>query len=435
MKPLFDAFLPADANNWKARLEKDLKGITFEQLSVTDNNGILVHPFYTPENINQPKAPLFAQPDWIICEQIKVTDTKAANAQALDALNHGVAGLYFLIENQVNIDELLNDIELSYIYCYFQLNEESCALGKDIAHYLSKNAITTDTVFIGYNPLLKSGNIEWNKEKYLNFVADTLNLNNCCIDGSLLHNAGSNSTYQLAATLAIANEYLHCRAENGSLQHLQKLHVTLTTDTLFYEQIAKLRACRKLLLNLCAAYNISPQIHLHTTTGNIYRSSVDSYTNLLRDTIAGMAAALGGSNSISILPFDAQSTANNSLSLRMSRNQQLIFKEESYLNKVADVGAGSYYIETLTDQIGEKAWTQFQQLESNGGYWQSYNDGTLLKAIHEQAALLIQEYREGKRVLIGVNKFTNPTDLPTPTSTKTVPQQGIQPVNLAEVIL
>ncbi len=116
----------------------------------------------------------------------------------------------------------------------------------------------------------------------------------------------------------------------------------------------------------------------------------------------------------------------------MSRNQQLIFRDESYLDKVADVAAGSYYLETLTVQIAEQAWKQFQDIEQDGGLIASFDKGILKNELEGQAALWIQEYKEGKRVLIGVNKYPNAADKPVAGAPPVTEGPGIQYVKLTE---
>ena len=127
--------------------------------------------------------------------------------------------------------------------------------------------------------------------------------------------------------------------------------------------------------------------------------------------ISGMAAVIGNCDSLSIHHFNNKEE-DNKLATRMSRNQQLIFKEESYLDKVNDISNGSYYIETLTNELATKAWEEFKTIEKEGGFIASVLNGNIKAKIEEQAFNLVNEYKEGKRTLIGVNKFPNANDKP-----------------------
>jgi methylmalonyl-CoA mutase len=434
MEKLFTGFDPANAAAWKARLEKDLKGVTFEQLSVTDRNGIVIHPFYTAEDITATKAPVTTQPDWSICTKLVVTNAKAANTQALNDLNHGASGLCFVIEEIVDPAVLLQDIELPFIYSSFQLTNKTLSFEAALIDYCDTKGWNTATMdcFICYDTIadyLKTGDRDG--DSFIPGHAPQ----QICVDATQLQNAGAASTYELACTLSQLNEYLHLHEEKDALDAVKKLHISLSTDTSFFEQIAKLRALRTLVPLVLNEYNISPVLHLHIETANTYRSSFDSYSNLLRDTIAGMAAVIGGCNSLYIHPFDETLREPTDFSMRMSRNQQLIFKEESYLNKVADAAAGSYYLETLTEQIAEQAWVLFKEIETEGGLLASFDKDIIQKKINEQAAQLVQEYKDGKRVLIGVNKFVDAKDQPKPSILKQATGKGLKPLFLAEEII
>jgi methylmalonyl-CoA mutase len=434
MEQLFTDFNIADAQAWKARLEKDLKGVTFEQLSVTDRNGITIHPFYTNEDIVTTKEPVTTQPDWSICASIKVADAKAANTQALAELNNGASGLCFYIEQDIDPSILLQDIELPYIYSCFRLDKNAAAIAAKFETYFrfrewNINEMNCFFCLDSICDFISSG------EKTDIVPEDFLPSQQLCIDAAMYQNAGATTAYELACSLAQLNEYLNLREQSGQTSSIKKIQVTLATDTSFFEQIAKLRAFRKLLPLIFEQYNISPAIHLHVETSNTYRSPFDSYSNLLRDTIAGMAAVIGGCDSLYIRPFNETLEEPTDFSRRMSRNQQLIFKEESYLDKVADAAAGSYYLETLTEQIAEQAWNSFKEIEHAGGLLAAFEKGIIQSKIAQQAQQLIQEYKEGKRVLIGVNKFVNAKDEPQPAVLKQPAGKGLKPLLLANEIL
>src|SRR5699024_237267 len=101
----------------------------------------------------------------------------------------------------------------------------------------------------------------------------------------------------------------------------------------------------------------------------------DPYTNLLRTSTESMAAAIAGCDALTILPFDRHFRQPDAFSRRIARNQQLILREESFMDKAADPAAGSYYIEQLTDQIGKQAWTIVRNIGKEGGLFQAIEDG------------------------------------------------------------
>ncbi|MES2478274.1 MAG: methylmalonyl-CoA mutase family protein [Bacteroidota bacterium] len=431
MNALFEEFSASNAQAWKERLAKDLKGITFEDLSVQDRNGNTIRPFYTSEEISKANRAVFNHKDWTICAQIKVTNEKEANANALSELESGVSGLYFIINTRVDISVLLKDIQLPYIQTRFVLSENALAFFGDWNEYVITNKLSDIDALLIYDPIassLKTNQWNLNKDKaqWLKSSGTTLS-----VDATLFQNAGACSAYQIACTLAQTNEYLNWLSEEGKIKELKRINVSISTGTDFFEEIAKLRALRLTIHNLTAAYSISVSVELHAETSDAYRSAFDAYSNLLRDTLSGMAAVLGGCDSLLIHPFDQNKNEESNLSKRMSRNQQLIMKEESYFNQIADASAGSFYIENLTEQLAVQGWELFKVIEQDGGIIES--SYKIRQEIELQAKQWVEEYKSGKRVLIGVNKFVDAKDQPKPFSSEHF--AGIQPISLSEQLI
>ncbi len=124
-----------------------------------------------------------------------------------------------------------------------------------------------------------------------------------------------------------------------------------------------------------------------------------------------MSAILGGANAVSNLAYDALYHKDNEFGDRIARNQLLVLKNESYLDKVNNPADGSYYIESLTQQLAEKALVLFKDLEENGGFLKQLNDGTIQRKIQESAQKEQDLFDSGKEVLLGTNKYPNPHDL------------------------
>ena len=432
MNALFEEFSSSNAAAWKERLVKDLKGIGFEDLSVQDRNGNTIHPFYTSEDKTDIQQSIFSHKDWVICTQIKVDNEAAANQQALQELAHGATGLCFILKQSVDLAALLAQIEIEHIHTRFTLSSEALGFYADWQQYLhsqNKQSLSTTIIFDPIAQAVQSNStISESKSTWLQHTTDCI-----AIDARIFQNAGANSAYQLACTLAQLNEYLFWLQENEQLNAIQKVDISLAVGTDFFEEIAKCRALQLCTNNLLAAYQLNAQVQLHIETSDIYRSPFDAYSNLLRDTIAGMAAVLGGCNSLFIHPFDQSKQGGSALSQRMSRNQQLIFKEEAYLNQIADAASGSFYLETLSEQIAEQAWSMFQAIEEKGGIIADQQN--IQATITAQAAELIQAYKEGKRVLIGVNKYIDPKDAPSPVPEAQQASAGISPIYLTQAIV
>lgn len=431
MKSLFNEFASATTEDWKQRLAQDLKGIPFEALHTTDRNGLIIHPFYHIDEAIKAE-PVFTHPDWEIVGKIRVSDVAAANKQALHELNGGATGLHFVVAQLIDFELLLQDISVPHILLQFTLLSEQAVILAALRNYLAvkEYELSTLNLFVGvdYIATALTEAHSADEQTCLDLIRQTKHI---CIDATIYQQSGATSTYEIGCLLAQLNEYLHLLQQDD----IQRISITVATDTQFFEQIAKLRALRKVVKFLLRQYDRQPEVYLQVITSDIYRSPFDAYSNLLRDTIAGMAAVIGGCNSLYIPPFDKDKNPENSFSNRLSRNQQLIFKEESYLNKVADIGAGSYYLEALTAQLANKGWEIFQELELEGGLLAAVEKGIVPQQISLQAHQLVDAYTSGKKVLIGVNKFPNSQDMPEPKPNTTIVSKGLQPLKLSSALI
>lgn len=422
MQKLFTEFTPTTATQWKEQLVKDLKGIDYNTLVWKTNSGIDITPFYTHENITTDPAPVFTASDWAICEWIAVTDEKTANTQALNALQNGASGLVFSIEKPLDYAAMVKDISIEHIYCLFIVHKKEVYDG---LHTFLNSIQKGNTCFIEFDNLL-SGTSGINAKDSV-----------ICINTTIYQEAGANAVNELAFSLAHLNEYLTSASEKNTLKDLKKIHLSLSVGSDFFMEIAKLRALRKLFHFLLAQYSIMAELHIHAQTTSINKSNIDSYNNMLRSTTEAMSASIGGANSILVFPFDVAFNQQNDFSSRMARNQQLILKDESYLNVVADMSAGSYYIETITETLCEKAWEQFKVIEGKGGLSACVTSNYIPELIAKDAEVLIQQFKEGKLVLVGVNKFQNKngkTENTGKMTEKSTPflNSGIKPITLSD---
>ena len=350
---------------------------------------------------------MFTHNDWAICEYIIVKNEKDANTQALNALSNGASGLVFVIDHKIDSAVLLKGISVQHIYTLFKI---SSAFVEELQNTLKSmecgNQCFIDTDVIAH--FAQTGNwiSSYEKDLYSQKSDSTV-----AVDGRLYQEAGANIINELAFTLSHLNDYLAYRSENNSLKSLKKVHLSVSVGSDFFMEIAKLRALRNLVSFLLNQYELKLEIHIHGQTTSINKSSIDSYTNMLRSTTEAMSASIGGCDSIVVLPFDASFNEPTDFSMRMARNQQLILKEESYLNKVADMGAGSYYIENTTKTLCEKAWQQFKHIESKGGLIECLKANIIQEIISNDAEMLTNQVKEGKMVLVGVNKYKNETEV------------------------
>jgi methylmalonyl-CoA mutase len=416
MDLLFKEFSPVTAQQWKEQIVKDLKATDFKDLFWKTNNGTIVKPFFTSEDQEEKVSPLFRESDWDVCEQIRVKDEKAANERALTALKGGASGLSFYIHKKINAKILLKDISLEHIYTQFFISNDALHILDDLKEFYGKTNPFDGKIkcFVNIDPLCLFAFFgEWHddEDKDLSVLKQLMHIP---VNVSLYQEAGANTINELAFGLAHLNEYFNYLDKNKSLKN-KTLHFTFSAGGDFFNEIAKLRAFRKLVTLLQEQYKTNFPLHIHAQTAQINKSSIDAYTNMLRTTTEGMSAVIGGCNSLCVLPFDegfesGHETDTNLFGARISRNQQHVFKEESYLNKVADISSGSYYLETLTGQLAEQSWEQFKAIESNGGFVASLKNNFIQNIIEKDAENILSQVKEGKLILVGVNKYQNPKE-------------------------
>jgi methylmalonyl-CoA mutase len=436
MEKLFSEFKSLSQQQWKDQIIKDLKGVDYNSLTWHTKNGFDVKPFYTSEDAKE-RSPLFTNCDWDICEPIDVFDERFANHQALQALKKGASGLVFNITKKIDTKVLLKDISLYHIYSQFNISNDALHVLQDLKTIYGQKNSYDDKLkcFVNIDPLhLFAFYGEWHddQQKDLSVLKQLLHIP---VDGSLYQEAGSTQVHELALMISHLNEYFNYLSAENSLD-TKPVQVSVSVGGDFFTEIAKVRALRKLIVLLSNSYNTTNPIYLHAQTSMLNKSEKDAYTNLLRSTTEAMSAVIGGANSLSVKGFDEPYSIANEFSSRMAINQQHILKDESYLNKVADMAAGSYYIEQLTDQLANNAWEKFKELESKGGFIACVETGIIQGMIANDLEALKENYNNGKGVLIGVNKYPNAKDTKQVLKTKSVSDKGkrITPKRLTEFL-
>ncbi len=227
-------------------------------------------------------------------------------------------------------------------------------------------------------------------------------------DGAALADAGAAPTFQLAATLSQLVQILADLTDRGLEPEtiVGELRCTLGLGTDYFQAIALLRALRLLWATVLTAFEVAPHhtARLRVNARPSWRIvfAPDPDTNLLRLTTSAMAAVIGGTDELLILPFDAATdTGATRFGRRQARNISLLLRHEAHLAEAVDPAAGSYYLETLTDTLAREAWAQFQQLEAAGGYRAAHATGQVAAQVAKGAATpaVVGQVR------VGVNKY------------------------------
>ena len=422
---LFEQFPPVTTKEWMDKITADLKGDSFnERLVWKTGQGFDVMPFYRKEdleNLNHVNGflPLYLRRDvrqpaergvyssanhWLVRQNIKVSDYYAANKKALEILMKGIDSLGFIIEDPESVNEknfrlLLDGIDPEGSEINFLSNGKA----REIISLLIK--ISGESGFINTSlrgaveadplgRLMMNGTLCIPVEAGFDYLASLTKDNfyfpdyrNIQVNGSNFANAGCGSVKELALSISMAVEYLSQLTERGlSAENVASgIRFSFGIGTGYFIEIAKLRAARLLWSLITDTYNIAGRIaarmQIHSVTKVWNDKVTDPYINMLRTQTEAMSAVLGGTDSLTVNPFDIASGETGEFTERIARNQQLILREEAYFDKVADPSSGSYYIENLTALVAENSWKLFLEIENCGGFLSALKSGFIRETL------------------------------------------------------
>ncbi|WP_298239044.1 methylmalonyl-CoA mutase subunit beta [uncultured Algibacter sp.] len=411
-KNLFDDFNQVSAKQWKQKIQFDLKGADYNETLIWHiNEDIAVKPFYHADDFSKyPEVTHKETKGWKICQSIFVTDARKANSKAIHAIKRGAESIKFIIPDDTHSTlDLIQNINLKLTPIYLELQFLSEVFVKNIGKSINNEKIQIEIDII--ENLAKTGNWFKNiKDDFQKLESVIKETNSITINTSTYQNGGATIVQQLAYALAHANEYLNYFKTNNQKIQTLKTTFNVAVGTNYFFEIAKLRALRQLWNILSSEYNINSNCYITVTPTKRNKTLYDYTTNILRTTTECMSAILGGADTIYNLAYDTIYHKDNEFGERIARNQLLILKHESYFNIVNNASDGSYYIESLTNQLAEKALSIFKNIEANGGFLHQLKAGTIQRKIKESALKEQQQFDSGTEVLLGTNKHPNVND-------------------------
>jgi methylmalonyl-CoA mutase len=446
---LFNEFPPISTQEWESVIKSDLRGADYDKKLIwKSQEGFPIKPYYRAEDLAN-KSLFQSSPgvfpflrgnktnanNWEVRFSIEVADPAEANQKALYFLNRGVSSLEFSFKpgffeksklNQELISSLFQGIYLDSIEISFDAGSHSLALLELFIEYAQTNGFDPGNLrgSVNYDPftnLVKTGNFFLNEAEDIRLCRD--NIRHCLIhlpkfrtigvNTAIFGDSGALITQEIAFALAAGSEYLDllCKGSFSVDEILQKIHFTFSTGSDFFAEIARLRAFRFLWSKLAEAWNFenkeNAKTYIHSISSNWNQTIYDAHVNLLRNTTSTMSAILGGADSLEIRAFDSVFRFSNEFSERIAINIQLILKEESWLDKVLDPAAGSYYIENLTQAIIQQSWIIFIELEKQGGYLTGLKKGLIQEMVEATAKSRISNVSSRKEIILGTNQFPN----------------------------
>lgn len=438
-RKLFAEFPPISTQEWEKVILKDLKGADYTRKLIWNSpEGIPVRPYYRAEDLQKltdsefnPLNFKFVKENgdkanaWLVRQDIEVNDHIQAKEKAIDLLSRGVESIGFILEEPHTIEEIrdfLNDLPLGEA----EFNFEGFVPGQIIEvlgemvdkELLDPSKVRGSCQWDTLGGFSLYGSFEFEEEEELAEMADWMEeserfpgLRIIGIHGRNFHQAGATITQELAFSLAQASQYIALLTEflvpADVVASKISFHFAAGSD--YFMEIAKFRAARMLWSRLLEDFEIpkdqAPAMYIHAETSRWNQTVYDPYVNLLRNTTEAMSAAIGGIDSMTVLPFDYPYEVPTAFAERIARNQQILLKEEACFDRVADPAAGSYYIETLTSSIAEAAWKTFQEIEAAGGYTDAFYEGIIQDAIVTAAIERDRNIAQRKEILLGTNQY------------------------------
>lgn len=357
----FTSFLNTDRKAWAEAAKNELNGKDpFETLSFV-RGGITIRPYYDVSDINKinestllPSSDPYLGPrGWYNTPKIDVIESSVANVKALEHLNNGADGVLFNVQSTLNIEKLLANIQLPYCATFFQFENGQSNFLNDFEQYVdSKNFDKTQIVGgLFSNAHQTDFNISLNKfEKWNKFHAMGI-----CIPTT------SDPIAEITNALLIGVNTIDKQAEHAVniKTILSQMAFSFNIGTDFFMEIAKLKAFRKLWRQVVGAYQVVPnnELFIHGCSPAWNDENYQPNANMLKSTTAAMSAILGGCDSITIENENDEAAFKS----RIARNVPTLLREESHLNQTADATAGSYYLESIIDEMAKEAWNNFQK--------------------------------------------------------------------------
>ena len=451
-------FPAADYAAWMAQVDNVLKGADFEKTLVTQTyDGLAIQPLYTNTGVERAAPGQFpftrateaggkTADGWAIAQQYSHPDVAHSNKLILEDLARGVTHLRLVapramrlgnaeplssasegdgleVYDSAGFDRLLAGVQLPLVPMDLEAGAAFSEYAAALIGLWQKRGDKLEDMRGGFNAdpaaaLSVAGKLPASSNDMLarlaalaKYTSDTLpGMRAVGVSTLPAHNAGASHSQEIAIALATAVTYLRALTDAGLDVDAacRQIRFTVTTDTDYFQSMAKLRSLRQLWAEVCqhcGATEDAARISLQVVTSERIQSQRDPWVNMLRNTIATSAAAIGGADSVVTGAFDAALGQPTKLGRRISRNTQLLLQEESAVHRVVDPAGGSYFIESLTDQLGDVAWALMQSIESRGGIFNALTSGWLQSEIAAVREKRFADIGKRKKPLTGVSEF------------------------------
>lgn len=468
-----DEFPPIAYEQWRKLAEADLGGASFEQKLVTHTyEGIDIRPVYTRSDApgeGDPHGfpglpPLVrggallgaSQTGWDLRQEHAHPDLQTTHQAILDDLAGGVTSLLVrldlaarsgldpdhpaaaesagrdgvMVYTAADLDALFQDVHLQMIGVSLEAGAAflpAAALlaglwrSRDVSNDQARGAFNADPFAV----LVRDGQLPISMDSALAQMAELASwtasrlpqVTAVRVGTAPYHHAGATAVQDIGFGVATGVAYLRAMTAGGltARQAARQMVFSISLGTHHFLAIAKLRAARRLWSRVLEACGVAPEdapMRIHARTSKRVLTYRDPYVNLLRNAVAMFAGGLGGAEILTSTPFDVAAGLPDTFSRRIARNTALVLQEEGHLHRVIDPAGGSWYLDWLTDQVAEKGWEVFQQIEQQGGMLAAIRSGWVAQQIDNAFAPRARNLARRKEGITGVSEFPNIGEAP-----------------------
>lgn len=454
---LRDDFPLPTLEQWWEVAQESLKGAPFEKKLITPTaEGVSLQPIYTPADLagtpeqvpgtghyrRGTQASGYAGHPWQVAQELGGPDDPARldlerGADALvcplnAALRHGrftpdaPMGCGRWLTTLDDVRQVLAGVEPGQV----PLHLDGGTCGLELLALLTawdreerglRGTVVADPLAV----LAETGSLSGGSDAALDRLAAVLRwqerhypqLRTIGVNGYLLRQAGGDAVLELAAMLSMGVWAIDGLTDRGlALESITRRIAFLSgIGPSFFMEIAKFRALRVLWSRLVEAYGGQAEAGkawVRAKTSTYGWTRYDRHVNMLRATTEAFSAVVGGVDALTVTPFDRLTGEEDEFSRRIARNVQILLREESHLDRVADPAGGSYYVEWLTDQLIERAWQLFLEIDRQGGYLEALRAGSIQERIAVSHQNREKDLRKRKQVLVGINNYANVKEEP-----------------------
>lgn len=411
----------------------------YSRLTSTTVDGLTIKPLYVREDgveeLGHPGVAPFTRGTtvrtgqmegaWHVAQLHEDPDVATSKAAVLADLERGGTAVHLRVDpDAIAVDDVaavLEPVMVDLAPIYLASNTQQLDAARALIEVLSKGDAEQVAGNLGVDPIgaaaLAGSEPDLGVlQQAVELAKPFKNVRPIVVDATIYHNAGAGDVHELGYAIAVGVEYVRALVEAGMSadEAFQQIMFRVSATTEQFLTIARLRALRMLWNRVGEVLEVAEEHRgaiQHAVTSLRQLSRDDAYVNILRTTIATFAAAAGGAEIQTVLPFDTVAGLPSDFSRRIARNVQVLLGEESNIGRVNDPAGGSWYVESMTSQLGEKAWEVFQALDGDG-FAAKLADGTVaaqLDELNEQRAKALATRR---LPLTGVSMFPNPQEKP-----------------------